>query len=298
MAASGNYIVESDIDNWETSVAHTEDILPAAVNITTNVLTVVHDIATCTEIKMTSTEELPAPLEDSTVYYAIRIAATQIKLAMTPVLAAAGTAIDLTSIGSGVHTVDIGSGESETKRQEIIDRIEAMIELITKDLFYSKDFILYYNGSGKNRIDLNLNPDILTITEIQISGVVLPESWYAYDKNSIYLDPSNADDDISNLAELLLRLKTKALFPLGMNNIKITGTYGWTSCPSAIKKAAVILCSYENDSTLYTAYENLSSDSLGDHSYNRGDRKFLTGIHEADRLLLPYIRRKIILGSH
>jgi hypothetical protein len=143
-----------------------------------------------------------------------------------------------------------------------------------------------------------LNPDILTITEIQISGVVLPESWYAYDKNSIYLDPSNADDDISNLAELLLRLKTKALFPLGMNNIKITGTYGWTSCPSAIKKAAVILCSYENDSTLYTAYENLSSDSLGDHSYNRGDRKFLTGIHEADRLLLPYIRRKIILGSH
>ena len=95
----------------------------------------------------------------------------------------------------------------------------------------------------------------------------------------------------------MLRMKQKeSLFPKGMGNIKITGTYGWSACPVSIKRAAVILCRYENDETLYTKYDDLVSDRLGDMSQSRGQKKFLTGLMEADRLIRNYIRKRPMMG--
>jgi len=297
MAASGNYIVESDVDNWPAAISATEDFATTAVDIATEKITVINDIATCTEIQFSSTGVVPAPLVTGTIYYAIRVDATHIKVASTPVLAAAGTAIDLTDVGSGTHTLDIGSGSSEAERQEIIDRAEQLIENITRDYFYEKAFAIYCNGNGNDKLFLKLIPHILSVTEILIVGIELATTWWTYNIDSVYLDPEALPGGGESV-ELLLRMKRKEkLFPEGMGNIKVTGTYGWSACPVAIKQTAIILCRFENDETLYTKYDDLVSDKLGDMTQNRGsDKKFLTGLMEADRLIREYIRKSPMMG--
>jgi len=295
MSASGNYIVASDIDNWPVSVEATEDFETTAIDTSTDKITVANDIATCTELKFSSTGAVPSPLVVGIVYYAINVDATHIKVATTPVLAAAGTAIDLTDVGSGTHTLDIGSGSSETERQEVIDSVEHLVEKITRDYFYEKDFVIYRDGNGKDKLYLGLTANILSVSEVLLFGVELSSSWYTFDNDSIYLDPDVVTGD--ELTELLLRMRYETnLFPKGTGNVKITGTYGWLSCPAAIKRAAVILCRYENDETLYTKYDDFVSEKLGDMAQSRGDKKYLTGIQEADRILRNYIRKKPMFG--
>lgn len=377
MGAEGNYIVESDIDNWP-SVASTpaEDFATDKVHVANNTITVTtSNIATCTEIQFSSTGVVPAPLETGVVYYAILITEFVIKVATTPIRAAATTPIDLTDQGSGTHTLDIGSGSSTAERQEVIDRAERLIENITKDFFYAKTFAVYQNGNGQDKLFLGLMPHILmstsklrltdlamvqdsttltsvtggftammagekiyisagtnfvvgwytiathvdtnTVTlnataatagagsagigamggvvEVKLSGIELEASWYTFDTDSIYLDPEVAG--VAELPELSLRLKyRKGLFPKGQGNIKVTGTYGWAVCPVAIKQAVIILCRYENDETLYTKYDDLVADKLGDMSQSRGQKKFLTGLMEADKWIRNYIRKKPMMG--
>lgn len=60
---------------------------------------------TGTPVQVTSTTTLPAPLVTNTVYYVINISGTTLKLATTAALASAGTAIDITSTGTGTHTM-------------------------------------------------------------------------------------------------------------------------------------------------------------------------------------------------
>jgi len=295
MVASGNYIVASDVDNWPVSVEATEDFETTAIDTSTDKITVANDITTCTELKFSSTGAVPSPLVVGIVYYAINVDATHIKVATTPVLAAAGTAIDLTDVGSGTHTLDIGSGSSETERQEVIDSVEHLVEKITRDYFYEKDFVIYRDGNGKDKLYLGLTANILSVSEVLLFGVELSSSWYTFDNDSIYLDPDVVTGD--ELTELLLRMRYETnLFPKGTGNVKITGTYGWLSCPAAIKRAAVILCRYENDETLYTKYDDFVSEKLGDMAQSRGDKKYLTGIQEADRILRNYIRKKPMFG--
>lgn len=75
------------------------------VNTGTEVITVARNIPTGTPLKFSSTTTLPAGLSAATKYYAINASSTTIKVASTLALAQAGTAIDLTSTGSGTHTV-------------------------------------------------------------------------------------------------------------------------------------------------------------------------------------------------
>lgn len=378
MAASGNYIVESDVDNWPAVESVEEEFAAGVVDTDNDQITLVtNDVLTCTEIRFSSDGAVPAPLVAGVVYYGIYVSPKVFQVAETPVLAAVPTPIELTDQGSGTHTVDIGSGSSETERQEIIDRVEQLIEKITRDYFYAKTFEIYQNGNGKDKLFLGLVPNILTntsqlfltdltmvkdsttltseaggftaamtgekiyisagtnfivgwytiathvdtnevtlnktaatagagsvgvgaiggVVEIKISGIKLTSSWWTFDIDSVYLDPETVTGEAEDLAELLFRMGHETtLFPKGMGNIKIIGTYGWASCPVAIKQAAIILCRYENDETLYTKYDDLVSDRLGDMSQSRGQKKFLTGLMEADRLIRNYIRRKPMLG--
>ncbi len=300
MPSSGNYIVESDVDNWADAVSTTETFATSAVVIATDRITVANDIDTGSLIRFSSTGVVPAPLVTGTAYYAINIDATHIEVATNPVNAAAGTAIDLTDVGSGTHTLDVGEGSSTTDRQEVINRAEQLIENVTQDYFYAKAFVIYQNGNGKDRLFLGLIPDVLSVTEIKLSGVELTSSWWTYDINSVYLDPEAVTSDSGDMAELHLRLKyERALFPEGMGNIKVTGTYGWSSVPVAVKRAAILLCKAENDPTLYPAYKgSLKSEKLGDYSYTLADidTKESTGIDEVDRLLKNYIKKKPMLG--
>lgn len=80
------------------------DITIGDVDISTDTITVTIDIPTGTEIIFSSTDTLPAPLVAGTTYYTIRVDGTHIKVATTLINANAGTAIDLTDVGSGTHT--------------------------------------------------------------------------------------------------------------------------------------------------------------------------------------------------
>ncbi|QIG71458.1 tail sheath protein [Rhizobium phage RHph_TM39] len=71
----------------------------------TGIWTVTQDWGTGYPVRLSSTATLPAPLDSATTYFAIRVSATTIKLAASADLAVAGTAIVLTTAGSGTFSI-------------------------------------------------------------------------------------------------------------------------------------------------------------------------------------------------
>jgi len=282
------------------------------------------------------------------------------------------------SLQSGNYIVDTDidnwpTGFEDADKLAVIELVEEMIEKITRDYFYNKAFTKVLNGTGKSRIWLHFNPDILGVSEVKFNEVVLEDDLYAFDKSSIFRatvttaqlqaieditlsgsDPVQVDatghgfitgqiarlismvgitpdlagdygvvkidDDaltlngtdssdysgsftsgnliFASLAELVYQTNQQGgLFPKGTMNIEVTGTYGWVTTPRAIRQAAIILARFENDGTLYTKYDDLVSDKLGDATANRGQKTYLTGIHEADRLIRRYIRKKSLINA-
>jgi len=58
-----------------------------------------------TRVRLTTTTTLPAPLATATDYYVIKVSDTTFKLATSYANAIAGTAIDITTTGTGTHTI-------------------------------------------------------------------------------------------------------------------------------------------------------------------------------------------------
>jgi len=75
------------------------------VDISTDIITTSIDIPTGTRIVFTSTSAVPTGLTASTNYYAIRGSSTTITVASTYQNSWIGTAIDITAVGVGTHTV-------------------------------------------------------------------------------------------------------------------------------------------------------------------------------------------------
>ncbi len=72
--------------------------------------------------------------------------------------------------------------------------------------------------------------------------------------------------------------------------------------PEAIKQAAIIMARWENDPTLYTYTGLKKGEKIGDYSYTNlagsmSDIAYLTGIMEADKFLMPYVKNKAILTA-
>jgi len=172
---------------------------------------------------------------------------------------------------------------TEDQKQEVIDRIEEMVERATGDYFYAKVLDVKLNGNGKGRIFPFLRQDILSVTNLHVNDIEIPSTEWSYDKNSVFVSL-----DAEEVGEL------EVLFPVGRNNIRIVGTLGWLECPLSIKEACVILCRSDNDPTLYTHYYK-GTEKLGDFSYSTNE-KVLSGIREADQLLRGYVRRKPMIG--
>jgi hypothetical protein len=82
------------------------------VNTGTNVITVAEDYVTGDQVKLTSTLTVPSGLTAGTVYYAIRLTATTIKLATSRINALAGTAIVLGSAGTGIISIAIAANQT------------------------------------------------------------------------------------------------------------------------------------------------------------------------------------------
>jgi len=175
--AKGNYITEDDVDNWGLAISATAGFVPDNVDTTTEQITVGLDIPTGSKIRFSSTGVLPGGLEADIIYYAIKISTTDsitiIQVARSPVNAAAETpvAIDITSLGVGTHTIDVGEGETLADRQAVIDEVEAQVERITKDYFYPKTFYDFLDGNGRDRLFLPIRQKILSINYMAVSQV-------------------------------------------------------------------------------------------------------------------------------
>lgn len=71
----------------------------------TSVVNIPSNILTGTRVRLTTTTTLPAGLATATDYYVIRLSDTTFKLATSYANAIAGTAINITSTGTGTHTI-------------------------------------------------------------------------------------------------------------------------------------------------------------------------------------------------
>lgn len=93
------FIVKGSNGSSYTNFATTD------VDTATEQITVTQSFQTSDPILFKSTGTLPAGLTAATTYYAIRVSSTVIKVATTIANSVAGTAINLTSVGSGTHSI-------------------------------------------------------------------------------------------------------------------------------------------------------------------------------------------------
>jgi len=86
-------------------------------NAGTDLLTVARDYLTGERVRVSSAGTLPAPLTAATNYYAIRVSATTIRLATTVANAFSNTFIDITTAGTGIHTITLHSFRASAFQQ-------------------------------------------------------------------------------------------------------------------------------------------------------------------------------------
>lgn len=188
------------------------------------------------------------------------------------------------------------SGWIALQKRQLIQEQEALLEKITRDLFYSKAFVRELSGNNKDRLFIGLTPDILTVTQIELYGVTLDSSYWTYDKNSVFIDLETAAVSQAELKRLLKETEIYALFPRGINNIRVTGTYGSSSCPREIRRAIVMMIEDFNNPALYDHWIK-GSQSIGkDFSY-KNPNKVYTGIMKVDRILDRYMKKKVSLQA-
>lgn len=131
-------------------VAVSENFAPGAVTVGTDIITVTRDFKTGEKVRFTTTGGLPAPLAAGTDYYVIRVSATEIKVCTSLVNALAGTVIDITTQGTGTHTValycvDVTCYQQTTISQYIVgtsDGTEEWQEYDLKDIDVLEDTVI------------------------------------------------------------------------------------------------------------------------------------------------------------
>jgi hypothetical protein len=129
--ADGTYIVmswpeESAPANDETGTYHNplvlaDDIVETVDAVTNQLTLTAHAYARADgPVQLTTTGVLPAPLALATNYWIVVDSASKIRLSTTRHNACAGTAIDITDAGTGVHTI-IDTPNTRRLGQEIVN---------------------------------------------------------------------------------------------------------------------------------------------------------------------------------
>lgn len=186
--------------------------------------------------------------------------------------------------------------EAVQKRQ-LIQEEEALVEKITHDYFYEKAFVRELDGNSKDRLFLGLTPDILSVTKIEVYGVALDPSYWTWDKNFVCIDLEQAAVSQVELGLLLKETGIYKLFPRGIKNIRVTGTYGASSCPHDIRRAVTMMIEDFHGPTIYDHWIK-GSESIGGGDYRyTNPEKVYTGIIRVDRILRRHIKRKIKLQA-
>ncbi len=122
---------------------------PAAVTFTaavTDICTAVaHGYATGLRVAASTTVTLPAGLS-ATNYWIIKIDADTFKLASSAVNALAGTAVDITDTGTGVHTLTPASITGGSYKTQVSMDGTTYVDLVTHDLLPVGQNITVTNG--------------------------------------------------------------------------------------------------------------------------------------------------------
>ncbi len=191
-------------------------------------------------------------------------------------------------------------GASEAEKLVIINRVEQQVEKITQSIFYSLAFDEHYDGPGKNRLFLNLRAPILTVTSISVLNTTISSDWYTNDDKSVYINLDSSSGVLAEKHWLLREYEEQVIFPTGIKNIQIVGTFGLATVPANIKQACIILAEDINDQTLYTHLIDGTEQSGGwSYGLNKipGRRTILTGVREADILLTDYSKKRFYMST-
>jgi len=140
----------------------------AADTLTLSRVDVRATMTTALAVTVSTTTTLPAPLAVDTIYYVILGTDQAIQLATTSALAAVPTAIVLTDVGVGTHTIEKHVGDDDLL-QKAINASESYIEGTLSRAFEAETLTKYYLVDALDHDNgqmLHVNDDLLTITEL------------------------------------------------------------------------------------------------------------------------------------
>jgi len=123
---------------------------------------------------------LPAGLVAGTVYYVIHVADLTLKLATSSALATAGTAIDITTAGTGTHTIKKQLNLDDDLLEDLLTRAQARVDQETRRTFEAAaDGTRYFDAVDDvdGRV-LFLDEDLCSITSITNNGTALTSADY------------------------------------------------------------------------------------------------------------------------
>lgn len=178
------------------------------------------------------------------------------------------------------------SAFTEALKQALIDEAEQYFDQLLGQPYWPKPFDVNRNGNGQNRIYLYLEADIITITDLWISGALQDPDIYTYDADSIFLNEYGSNTVV--LQSEIVLISQEGLFIKGYRNIRACGTYGRAVVPVPIKRAVIEWVRWKNDPTLYSL--KYKSESIGKYSYGLADtQEPITGLDVVDMLIRPFI---------
>jgi hypothetical protein len=190
------------------------------------------------EVEVSSSGTLPSPLSQSTIYYVIAVADLTIKLATSSANATAGTAVDLTTAGSGTHTLTKAITDDDLV-QDALEDAASYIESWTGKVFEAVTDTRYYRQDAVDWLTLYLDEDLLSVTTLKEGD----EDQTTISSANYWLLPRNEGPPYRRI-----ELKADSDYSWDWTTdgeIEVTGTWGYaTSAPYDIRRAVIVLAAY------------------------------------------------------
>lgn len=121
------------------------------------------------KVRVTTTNTLPAPLAINTDYYVIYVDATHIRLATSLLNAYAGTYIDITTVGVGVHTVHLYSFQATCYQQESLEN--SIIIGVSDGSSEWQEFNLAHKYILEDTVELTINSQTWTKVDTFVNSI-------------------------------------------------------------------------------------------------------------------------------
>ncbi len=165
---------------------------------------------TGTQVKLTTTDTLPAGLSTSTKYFMVYQSATTFKLATSLANAQAGTIIDITGTGTGTHTVVIESVSNFQPLPYDIDLVESVFVTVSSTRYNPKPA-----------------PSRIFWDKLHYSTITsdTPEWWFVENgKFALWPRPSTAGNQISISGKIRVQDLNSADYTTGTVDIAPNGS--------------------------------------------------------------------------